>query len=128
MYYETQERHCREAGTQYAPPFVDLRVVRAALMMPVEATVPVPQPKPALSQALLGSLGPSRVKVQSEGYIDAHANAMQDSFPWAFEPGNLCSQNNLVRPEGLLDCRDPRWRFETLALVPVEMWLRKSEE
>ncbi|HEX5911524.1 MAG TPA: asparagine synthase C-terminal domain-containing protein, partial [Rubrobacter sp.] len=127
-YLELYEQLHQRGGVRYLTPFYDQRVVRAALALPIEQRVPIPQAKPVLSSAFLSGFSASRVKATQTAYFAALALCLHVDFPWLFESDSLCARRGFVRGSiGPLGA-DARWLVESLNVVPTEMWVRKMEE
>jgi asparagine synthase (glutamine-hydrolysing) len=121
---ELVERMLQPQGVRYTSPLLDLRVTRAALSIPVEHKVPAPEPKPVLRQAFLGDWAASRAKAPQTRYFERLAKSLQDDFPRYFDRGSLSVLNGFTRAEGLVATREQEWLVASLALVPLEAWLR----
>lgn len=126
-YLELSTQLWQRVGIRYACPLYDQRVVRAALALTPELRVPVPGPKPVLAAALLGDVDKSRVKANFMPYAVGLDRALHRDFPWLFDSGSLCTRYGFVHGSGLKASADRRWLGEGLALVPLEMWLRRLE-
>ncbi|HKZ75910.1 MAG TPA: asparagine synthase-related protein [Actinomycetota bacterium] len=111
-------------GIEYTHPLLDLRVVSLALSLPAALRAPVPGPKPVLAADLLTSFDSDRIKMTFPAYFQRLARGLQGDHADMFGPATASVRAGLVRPGGLRDVASSRWAWASLALVPVEMWLR----
>jgi asparagine synthetase B (glutamine-hydrolysing) len=123
---DIDERLFQLHGLELAFPFADLRVVQVAVSLVLEERIPRPLPKPLLARTFLFRDAETRVKVQFEPYYRRLARHLQLSFPEAYLPSAQAVKADLVNPAGLAAASEPRWLFHSLALTPLEVWLRKA--
>ena len=124
--YDLDERLGAIHGLEIASPLLDLRVVRVAMNMRPTSRAPVPEPKPILARAFLRGLPGERRKVSFYEYYLRLAHAAWKTVPEVFGPGSRLARRGLVDGSIVQDHRGD-WPIESLALVPVEMWLRADE-
>jgi asparagine synthase (glutamine-hydrolysing) len=123
--YDLDERLATMHGIEVASPFLDLRVVRVAVNARPASRAPIPEPKPILARAFLRDVPGRRRKVTFVPYYQRLARSAWGSVPWVFAPDSHLAHRGLVDPF-VLHRRRHEWPIESLALVPVEMWLRKE--
>jgi asparagine synthetase B (glutamine-hydrolysing) len=124
--YEIEERLHQTRAIELAHPLLDLRVVKVACSVALEERVPAPEPKPLLTRAFLGDVAATRVKMRFNPYYQRLARHVQELDPAVFREGSTAERSGLVRKRGLPAVCEARWLTESLALLPVEMWLRSG--
>jgi hypothetical protein len=123
--FSLDERLYRSRGLEFTCPLLDLRVVSVALSVDLNDRAPVRRPKPLLSEAFLGRLGDSRVKMSFQPYYRRLARKTQVAYPELFSPQNHASQQGFVEPSGLHATGSDRWLQDSLAISVLELWLRR---
>lgn len=123
-YVEMTERLYQPLGVEYAPPYLDMRVVTAALQAPLQTLIPLGGAKPLLRAAFLGEWDSSRVKARNMAFLDGLAASIHDRYPAFFSRESLATQEGYVIPEGLPATSLPLWRFASITLLGLETWLR----
>jgi asparagine synthase (glutamine-hydrolysing) len=125
--FELEERIHARHGVAVTHPFMDLRVVRVALQLSIDDRAPVREPKPILAQAFLGDLARSRLKMVFTPYYERLSKTVLRNYSDLVSPGtSLAARAGILDPKGLGSAAKDPWRFETLQLVPLEMWLRNA--
>jgi asparagine synthetase B (glutamine-hydrolysing) len=123
--FSLDERLYRSRGLEFTCPLLDLRVISIALSVDLDARAPIRTPKPLLSEAFLGQLGASRVKMSFRPYYRRLARRTQAAFPGLFSAQSYACQQGFVDPSGLQAAASDRWLQDSLAISVLEMWLRR---
>jgi asparagine synthetase B (glutamine-hydrolysing) len=123
---DLDERLHRLVGMESAAPLLDLRVIQVAVSLAPGLRAPVPEPKPILAEALLGSFSVDRRKVSFQSYYRRLARSAWNTMAEVYGPGSRLAAAGLIDPDLLRRQRD-RWPLESLTVLPVEMWLAHRE-
>jgi hypothetical protein len=125
---ESTERVLQRVDTTYVAPLMDLRVVSVAVSLPDHFRAPVPEAKPVLARAFLGSWGRTRTKGRYVGIVEALAEEEVRLFHGSHQSSRLVAKLGYVS-EPFPSHRDvAHWSSLMLRLLPLEMWLRRRTD